>query len=73
MITKGVGLHSLTRLLADIVLRKGTQANSVEYFLVQLQPLLGKIDWSAKGPFAHAGGQKGVQEVHAVLKEALRI
>ena len=73
LITKGVGLHSLTRLLGDIVLRNGAGNGSVEYFLKQIQGLGGKIDWSSMGPFAHAGGQKGVQEVHAVLKEALEL
>jgi len=29
---------------------------------------VGNIDWSTNGPFADAGGQKGVQEVHAVLR-----
>lgn len=71
LITKGVGLHSLMRLLGDIVLRDGPLDFSVEYFQKHIRGLTEKIDWSAKGPFANAGGQKGVQEVHAVLREVL--
>jgi DGQHR domain-containing protein len=72
LITKGVGLHALTRLLGDILLRDGPGERSIEYFHERLSPLSGKkIDWSSSGPFAHAGGQKGVQEVHATLREAL--
>lgn len=71
LIAKGVGLHSLTRLLADIVLSKGPGDSSVKYFREQTRGLVGKVDWSTKGPFSDAGGQKGVQEVHAVLREVL--
>ena len=71
LITKGVGLHSLMRILGDIVSNKGPGDLSAEYFRSQLEGLLGKIDWRTKGPFSDAGGQKGVQEVHAVLREVL--
>jgi DNA sulfur modification protein DndB len=71
LITKGVGLHSLMRILGDIILRDGPGAYSVEYFQKKVQDLVGKIDWGVNGPFADAGGQKGVQEVHAVLREVL--
>ena len=72
LITKGVGLHALTRILGDILLSNDSAETSTEVFRKRLQPLTNRqIDWSSKGPFAHAGGQKGVQEVHAVLREAL--
>jgi DGQHR domain-containing protein len=71
LITKGVGLYSLMRLLTDIIAVKGRGDSSVEYFQKQLRGLVGKIDWSTNGPFSDAGGQKGVQEVHAALKEVL--
>ena len=70
LLTKGVGLHSLTRLLADIILRN-RGSYTVEDFKNQLVRLVGKVVWSSNGTFAHAGGQKGVQEVHSVLKEVL--
>jgi len=73
LITKGVGLHSLTRLLADIIVKGNCQNNySVNSFKEQLTPLKGKIDWSSRGKFAHAGGQKGVQQVHEFLKEVMK-
>jgi DGQHR domain-containing protein len=71
LITKGVGLHSLTRLLADIVVSGRCTSGSVEEFKNQLSALAERVNWSSKGPFSYAGGQKGVQEVYAVLKEAL--
>jgi len=71
LITKGVGLHSLTRLLADILISGRSPTGSVEEFRTQLAPLAGRIDWRSKGPFCHAGGHKGVQLVYVALKEAL--
>jgi DNA sulfur modification protein DndB len=71
LITKGVGLHSLMRLLGDIVLAKGIGDLSAGYFEDNMRGLVGKVDWSTKGSFSNAGGQKGVQEVHAALKRTL--
>jgi DNA sulfur modification protein DndB len=71
LITKGVGLHSLTRLLVDIITTDKSQNYSVNVFKNRLAPLKDKIDWSSKGMFAHAGGQKGVQVVHLTLRRAL--
>jgi len=71
LISKGVGLHSLTRLLADILKTDKSQNYSVNFFENHLAPLKDKIDWGSKGMFAHAGGQKGVQEVHVVLRRAI--
>lgn len=71
LITKGVGLHSLTRLLADIITTDKSQKYSANFFKNRLEPLKDKIDWSSKGMFAHAGGQKGVQQVHLALRRAL--
>jgi DGQHR domain-containing protein len=71
LVTKGVGLHSLTRLLADIIMKEKSQNYSVDFFKGRIGPLKDKIDWSSKGMFAHAGGQKGVQEVHLALRRAL--
>jgi DGQHR domain-containing protein len=71
LITKGIGLHSLTRLLADIVTTDKSRNNSVDLFKNRLSALKGKIDWSSRGKFAHAGGQKGVQQVHGFLREVM--
>jgi DGQHR domain-containing protein len=73
LITKGVGLYSLMRLLGDIILAKGPGDPSVDYFQNEIAGLTGKIDWSTKGQFANAGGQKGAQEVYAALKEVLAL
>jgi len=71
LISKGIGLHSLMRLLADIVMKEKCQDYAIDFFKDRIRPLKGKIDWTSKGLFAHAGGQKGVQEVHATLRGLL--
>ena len=74
LITKGVGLYSLTLLLADVIKNAdGKVVFAEDYFIRILLPLRSKIDWSSDGMFANAGGQKGAMEVHGVLKGAMGI
>ncbi len=69
LLTKGVGLYSLTLLLADFVRGAGTASLDDQFFIQQLKPLKERIDWNTKGMFADAGGQKGAVEVYQKIKE----
>ncbi|KKR33903.1 MAG: DGQHR domain protein [Candidatus Gottesmanbacteria bacterium GW2011_GWC2_39_8] len=71
LITKGVGLYSLTKLLGDIVGKIEINQLNTDGFNRIIKPLKSNVDWSSKGRFSHAGGQKGVHEVYLALKEAL--
>lgn len=72
LLTKGVGLYSLTLLLGDIVRDAGTTTLDEQDFVRRLNPLKHNIDWSTKGIFADAGGQKGAVEVYQKLRECIR-
>jgi DNA sulfur modification protein DndB len=72
LLTKGVGLYSLTLLLADFVRAAGTICLDEQAFVKRLEPLKRRIDWSAKGTFADAGGQKGAVEVYQKLRECTK-
>jgi len=73
LLTKGVGLYSLTLLLADIVKRACGSPLDEEFFVACIKPLRRKIDWSSKGMFADAGGQQGAVEVYNKLKKVTRL
>ena len=74
LLMKGVGLYSLSYLLADIVKEHPAPTTlSVGEFKQILKPLREKVDWSSKGPFATAGGQKGAVAVYHKLKEVMNI
>lgn len=73
LITKGLGLYSLTRLLADFVKVNSKSELCEDHFTELLMPLSGRIDWRSKGEFAGIGGQKGANEVHAILKKELKL
>lgn len=68
LLTKGVGLYSLTLLLADIVRNTGAASLDENAFICKLMPLKKTIGWSTRGMFAYAGGQKGAVEVYQRLK-----
>ena len=68
LLTKGVGLYSLTLLLADLLLTADPLSLSEDYFVRRLRPLKGVIDWRSDGMFANAGGQKGAADVYAKLR-----
>lgn len=71
LLTKGVGLHSLMHLAADLVNGAEGARLDKEFFLRRLSVLKGRIDWRSNGTFSSAGGKKGVADVTARLKEAL--
>jgi DGQHR domain-containing protein len=71
LLTKGVGLYSLTRLLTDFVNEARGQGLDEDAFVRKLTPLATRVDWTAKGMFADAGGQKGAMEIYHRLKKVL--
>jgi len=73
LITKGVGLYSLTLLLTHIVIRTGTATTSESEFRTMLSQLRGKVSWHSNGMFANAGGRKGANEVYTVLKGTMNL
>jgi DNA sulfur modification protein DndB len=73
LITKGVGLYALSKLLSDVVINNHSANFSVQYFEDLLLLLRSKIDWSSAGTFASAGGQKGASEAHLVLRKAISL
>jgi DGQHR domain-containing protein len=72
LLTKGVGLHSLMHIAADIVNNTGVASLDKEFFVQQLSALKGRVDWRSNGEFSSAGGKKGVTDVTSRLKEALQ-
>jgi hypothetical protein len=71
LITKGVGLYGLTQLLGTIVTASGCEEQSEASFTQRLRPLRTQINWGTSGTFFSAGGHKGANEVHSVLKGLL--
>ena len=71
LLTKGVGLYSMTHLLADIVNLAPNHAYTKEFFSGRLTPLMGTIEWNSTGQFAGVGGQRGVMGVYETLKREL--
>lgn len=73
LITKGIGLYGLMKLLGDIVKKHPEGDFTVEYFMQILSPLKAEFDWSSHGRFAFVGGKKGVQDVYQALKKGINI
>lgn len=71
LLTKGIGLYSLTLLLADLALEAPIGALTEEHFMQRLSGLKNAVDWGCHGTFAGAGGQKGAKEVYLKLKKVL--
>lgn len=71
LISKGVGLYSLMMLLPDLVNECPDTFYSSSFFVEKLIPMKTKVDWSSKGTFAAAGGQKGAKEAYCLLKGLL--
>ena len=67
LLTKGLGVNSLTMLLADIILNYNVKNVSIQRFKEILSPLK-NIDWRSDGMFASFGGHKGSIEVYKKLK-----
>lgn len=75
LLMKGVGLYSLSYLLADLVTKHHDTTHPLQMadFITLLAPLRAKTDWSSDGPFSTAGGRKGAIAVYKRLKEAMGI
>lgn len=71
LLTKGIGLYSLMRLLPELLSNTNPIPKSCNEYTKILAPLASSIDWASKGMFAGAGGQKGVAEVYQHLKKEL--
>ena len=71
LLTKGVGLYSLMGLLSDIVNDAQGSVLDEETFVSRLAPLASHVDWTSRGMFANAGGQKGATEIHHRLRKVL--
>lgn len=71
LLTKGIGLYSLMRLLPYLLRSHEYKLQTRDDFYDVLKPLATKIDWSSKGMFAGIGGQAGVHEVLQYLKREL--
>ena len=69
LLTKGIGLYSLMFLLADLVKSARENVWWDAYFIERLRHLKGAIDWTSKGTFSNAGGQKGALQVYFKLKQ----
>ncbi|MHC1591426.1 MAG: hypothetical protein ACXQS8_05030, partial [Candidatus Helarchaeales archaeon] len=71
LLTKGIGLYSLMRLLSYLLRLYEYKLQTRGDFYEVLKPLATKIDWSSKGMFSGIGGQAGAQEVFQHLKMEL--
>lgn len=71
LLTKGLGLYSLTMLFGVVAKERDYEALTEDWFFERLMPLCGHVDWGTHGEFAGLGGQKGVQVVFEKLKETL--
>jgi len=72
LLTKGLGLYSLMLLLGDLVIERNLNVLDETSFMQCILPLKDRIDWSSKGMFSDAGGQKGASQVYEKLKKALQ-
>ena len=70
LITKGVGLYALMYLLSDLVRTLAPIEYNADGFSTSLRRMKGITDWSSRGAFANAGGQKGAVEVYHAIKKA---
>ena len=71
LLTKGIGLYSLTQLLSDIVSHSNGKPLNVGYFAGRLIVLRKSVNWKSDGMFAGVGGQKGAKDVYLKLKQVL--
>lgn len=73
LLTKGVGLYSLTLLLGEILRTSEPGKLNEDFFARFLRPLTNSIDWSSNGTFSDVGGQKGANEAFRHLKRSLEL
>lgn len=63
LLTKGIGLYSLTSLFCAILPTLPHQYQDQEGYAREVSRLAGLVDWSSTGEFSNAGGKKGANEV----------
>jgi len=73
LLTKGVGLYSLMFLLVDLVRTRERKDSWDVFFIEKLSLLRGKVDWTSKGTFSNAGGQKGALQAYYLLKKVIGV
>jgi len=72
LLTKGIGLYSMTSLFCDIIQNLPIQYQDTDGYARELQRLEGIVDWSSTGEFSNAGGKKGAHEVFIQIKERMK-
>lgn len=68
VLTKGIGLYSLTRLLVDLVFEIPFHHVTEKVILGWLSPLAGNVDWSNRGSL---GTARSIDEAHAHLRKII--
>lgn len=71
MLTKGVGVYTLMRIAADIVIecREADRPCDKRTFTTALADFAGAIDWSTSGPLKGFGGQGGVKQAVEFIRD----
>ena len=70
LITKGIGVYSLTILASDLVSFFG--CTSQKHFMNYLKQVKKQINWKSDGMFSNMGGHKGAIEVYRTLRESIQ-
>lgn len=71
LITKGIGVYALMDVAADIYAEAPPrQTSNKRYFSASLADFASAFDWSTDGPLKGLGGEGGVKEAVALLREA---
>lgn len=72
LVTKGVGVYSLTAIAADIFLEKKTNIPNQQYFINKLSEFISEIDWTSEGDLKGFGGETGVKLAYDLLSKKRR-
>lgn len=69
LVNKGVGVYSLMAIAGDLVQEVSSLAScDKKYFVAKLSEFLGVVDWSTTGDFKGLGGEAGVKQAVALLR-----
>jgi DGQHR domain-containing protein len=73
LVTKGIGVYALMELAADIVNEHPAQKRpDINAFTAALGDFASAFDWSSSGPLKGLGGEGGVQQALALIRDARR-
>ena len=73
LVTKGIGVYSLTELAADLFLEAADGVHcDIGYFTSELADLAPALDWSSDGPLAGLGGEGGARRAAEILRQLRR-